>query len=84
MIKAANNSLYGLQGSIFTNDISKAKLIASQLETGTININKSSARGPDILPFFGIKASGFGVQGILYSIRSMSQLKGIVFNNLKK
>lgn len=79
-INICNKSNYGLQASIFTNDLSNAKKIAHELEVATVNINKSSSRSPDILPFFGIKDSGLGVQGIIDSIYSSTKLKGIINN----
>lgn len=80
-IGISNASNFGLQSSVFTKDIAKANLIARHLNVGTININKSSSRGPDIFPFVGVKDSGFGVQGILDSMKSMTRIKGIVENN---
>lgn len=80
-ISVANSSEYGLQGSVFTKNKNEAKMIARYLETGTININKASSRGPDIFPFIGVKNSGFGVQGIRDSIKAMTRIKGIVENN---
>ena len=80
VIKYSNESEYGLQASIFTNNIELAEIIALQLECGTININRSSSRGPDIFPFSGVKNSGFGVQGIIDAILSMTKVKGIVYN----
>lgn len=77
-IELANDSNYGLQASIFTKDIQKAKELVRYIEAGTVNINKSSSRGPDILPFFGVKDSGFGVQGIRDSILSATKMKGTV------
>lgn len=79
-IYIANESKYGLQSSIFTKDKELAFKIASALEVGTVNINKSSSRSPDIFPFIGIKSSGKGIQGIRESIISMNRLKGIVDN----
>lgn len=79
-IKIANDSDYGLQASIFTTNINSALSIAKQLETGTVNINDQSQRGPDHFPFTGIKDSGLGVQGIHDSLISFMRPKGIVFN----
>ncbi|WP_031489229.1 aldehyde dehydrogenase family protein [Ureaplasma canigenitalium] len=79
-INLINQSEYGLQASIFTKNVKKAKEIAMKLEVGTVNINKSSSRGPDILPFFGVKDSGFGVQGIRDALLSMTNLHGIITN----
>lgn len=80
-IGISNASNFGLQTSVFTNDIAKANLIARHLNVGTVNINKSSSRGPDIFPFIGVKDSGFGAQGILDSMKAMTRIKGIVENN---
>lgn len=82
-IKIANESEYGLQSSVFTNSIDEAFYIANKLEVGAVQINNKTERGPDHFPFSGVKASGIGVQGIRYSIDSMSRKKGIVIN-LKK
>ncbi|MBD5445792.1 MAG: aldehyde dehydrogenase family protein [Mycoplasma sp.] len=79
-IAITNSSNYGLQGSVFSNNVDKAILIAKHLETGTVNINRSSSRGPDIFPFIGVKESGFGVQGIRDSLKAMTRIKGIVEN----
>lgn len=79
-IELSNKSEYGLQGAIFTNDIEKAKDIASKLDTGSVNINGSSSRGPDAFPFLGVKKSGQGVQGIYQSLESVTRFKGFVIN----
>lgn len=79
-IEIANMSNYGLQSAIFTKDITKAFEIAKKLEVGTVHINNKTQRGPDNFPFLGIKDSGIGVQGIRYSILSMTRLKNIVFD----
>lgn len=67
-IAFANESEFGLQSSVFTNDFKKAFEIAEKLEVGTVHINNKTQRGPDNFPFLGVKGSGAGVQGIKYSI----------------
>lgn len=79
-IKIANMSEYGLQSSVFTKDFNKAFEISNSLEVGTVQINNKTERGPDHLPFLGVKSSGIGVQGISYSIESMTNIKSIVIN----
>ena len=79
-IKISNKSQYGLQASVFTNNIDDAFNIARKLEVGSIQINNKPERGPDHYPFLGIKASGIGIQGIKYSIEAMSRPKSIVVN----
>ncbi|WP_064614434.1 NADP-dependent glyceraldehyde-3-phosphate dehydrogenase [Streptobacillus moniliformis] len=79
-LEIANNSEYGLQSSIFTNNIEKAFKFANELEVGTVHINNKTQRGPDNFPFLGIKNSGSGVQGIRHSILSMTKIKTIVLD----
>lgn len=82
-IVIANESQYGLQSSVFTNNIDDAFYVAEKLEVGAVQINNKTERGPDHFPFLGVKASGIGVQGVKYSIEAMTRRKGIVIN-LKK
>ena len=79
-IAFANESEFGLQSSVFTNDFKKAFEIAEKLEVGTVHINNKTQRGPDNFPFLGVKGSGAGVQGIKYSIEAMTNFKSIVFD----
>lgn len=79
-IALANESEYGLQSSVFTSNFEKAFEIAKKLEVGTVQINNRTERGPDHLPFLGVKNSGIGVQGISYSIESMTRIKSTVLN----
>ena len=79
-IKIANESEYGLQSSVFTNDINKAFYVANRLEVGTVQVNNKTERGPDHFPFLGVKSSGMGTQGVQYSIEAMSRPKATVIN----
>ena len=79
-IKIANESEFGLQASIFTQNIDRAFNIAPKLEVGTVQVNGRTERGPDHLPFLGVKSSGMGVQGIRKSIESMTIEKVTVIN----
>ena len=79
-IKIANDSEYGLQSSVFTENINEAFYVAEKLEVGTVQVNNKTERGPDHFPFLGVKSSGIGTQGIRYSIESMSRPKAIVLN----
>lgn len=79
-IKLANESEYGLQSAVFTQNINNAFYVANKLEVGTVQVNNKTERGPDHFPFLGVKASGIGTQGIRYSIESMSRPKVTVIN----
>lgn len=60
-IKLANDSTFGLGGSVFTEDIDRAIEVASLIDTGMVFINEHSASKPD-LPFGGTKRSGYGTE----------------------
>ncbi|WP_413734416.1 NAD-dependent succinate-semialdehyde dehydrogenase [Sodalis sp. RH21] len=58
-VKLANDSHYGLGGAIFTQDIQRAKTMASRIETGMVYINSPTGTAAE-LPFGGVKRSGYG------------------------
>ncbi|HEV3224172.1 MAG TPA: NAD-dependent succinate-semialdehyde dehydrogenase [Puia sp.] len=58
-IQLANDSVYGLSGSIWTKDLEKGIAIAKQMETGAVYLN-TLVRSDPHLPFGGIKKSGYG------------------------
>jgi acyl-CoA reductase-like NAD-dependent aldehyde dehydrogenase len=58
-IDLANDSPFGLGGSIFTKDIKRAMQVADQIDSGMIFINEPTTTQPD-LPFGGTKGSGYG------------------------
>lgn len=58
-IDLANDSPYGLGGSVITTDIERGRRVAAQIETGMVFINRSTWTAPG-LPFGGVKNSGYG------------------------
>jgi len=58
-IAIANDSPFGLGGSVYSTDIERAKRVASRIETGMVFINYPDVSWPD-LPFGGVKRSGYG------------------------
>ena len=58
-IALANNSPFGLGGSVYTSDIEHGKQVASRIETGMVFVNYPFISAPE-LPFGGIKRSGYG------------------------
>jgi succinate-semialdehyde dehydrogenase / glutarate-semialdehyde dehydrogenase len=58
-VALANNSEFGLGGSVFTQDVARGKRVASRIETGMVFVNHPTWTAPD-LPFGGIKNSGYG------------------------
>ena len=72
-VRRANDSPYGLAAGLFTRDISTALRTASRLEFGGVHINEASSARVDIMPFGGVKDSGFGREGPGYAIREMTE-----------
>jgi glyceraldehyde-3-phosphate dehydrogenase (NADP+) len=78
-LKVANESTYGLDASVFTQDVDKAVYLARNIESGTVTINGSPAHGVGNFPFGGDKDSGIGREGLNYSIDEMTKIHTIVF-----
>lgn len=79
-IEMSNKSEFGLQASIFSQDIDQAFSIAAKVQAGSVQINGRTERGPDHFPFIGTKGSGMGTQGVRRSIESMTREKVTVIN----
>ncbi|USG68434.1 aldehyde dehydrogenase family protein [Brevibacillus ruminantium] len=77
---AANDSAYGLQAGIFTNDLNLAMRAAKTLEYGGVIINDVSTYRNDVMPYGGIKNSGLGKEGPHYAIEEMTDLRMVVMN----
>nr|WP_314144523.1 NAD-dependent succinate-semialdehyde dehydrogenase [uncultured Rhodococcus sp.] len=58
-VRIANDSSYGLGGSIFTADVQRGQALAERIDTGMVFVNHPTWTRPD-LPFGGIKKSGYG------------------------
>ncbi|MDB5778569.1 MAG: aldehyde dehydrogenase [Polaromonas sp.] len=58
-VALANDSPFGLGGSVFTQDIERGKRLARRIDTGMVFINSGAASSPE-LPFGGVKNSGYG------------------------
>jgi len=73
-----NNSPYGLQSSVFTNDLSLVKRAISELDAGGIIINDMPTLRFDIQPYGGVKLSGVGREGPRFAIEEMTEIKSVV------
>lgn len=58
-VALANDSAFGLGGSVFTGDVARGKRVASRIDTGMMFVNHPTWTTPD-LPFGGVKDSGYG------------------------
>ncbi|MEK6659852.1 MAG: aldehyde dehydrogenase family protein [Campylobacterota bacterium] len=77
-ISKINNSPYGLQFSIFTNDLNITKRAISELDAGGVVVNDMPTLRFDIQPYGGVKLSGIGREGPRFAIEEMSEIKSVV------
>ena len=73
-VAIANDSKYGLEANLWTNDLTKAHRIARALRAGTVTVNTRDGGGIEV-PFGGYKQSGFGRDKSLHAIDKYTQLK---------
>ena len=83
-IEIANQSIYGLSGSIITKDISKAIKVSEKMECGGFVINGASFFRSFEQPFGGWKYSGIGNEGIMTTLKEMSRTKTVILKNITK
>lgn len=79
-ISAINNSDFGLQAGIFTNDIQTAFKASKELQVGGVMINDIPTYRIDQMPYGGVKESGTGKEGVKYAIHEMTETKLVVWN----
>jgi acyl-CoA reductase-like NAD-dependent aldehyde dehydrogenase len=79
-IALANQSRYGLSAGIFTQDIDAAIKFAREVDAGNLHINWGPAWRADLMPYGGLRESGFGKEGPKYAIQEMTELKTVVIH----
>ncbi|WNS77657.1 aldehyde dehydrogenase family protein [Bacillus sp. DTU_2020_1000418_1_SI_GHA_SEK_038] len=79
-IELVNDSRYGLQAGIYTDNVHTALTAAQQLHVGGVMINDIPTFRVDHMPYGGVKESGVGREGIKYAIEEMTEQKLVVFN----
>jgi acyl-CoA reductase-like NAD-dependent aldehyde dehydrogenase len=79
-IALANDSVYGLAAGIFTENIEWAMRFAREAEAGNLHVNWGSQWRVDLMPYGGLKNSGFGKEGPRYAVEEMTELKMVVFH----
>jgi aldehyde dehydrogenase (NAD+) len=77
-----NNSKYGLQAGVFTNDINRAFEAHRTLEVGGVIINDVSAFRADQMPYGGSKDSGFGREGLRFAMEEMTEPRIMVLSHV--
>ena len=80
-VENINHSDFGLQAGVFTNQLDKVMRAFNRLEVGGVVINDVPTFRVDNMPYGGVKDSGFGREGLKYSIEEMTEMKLLVMNN---
>ncbi len=76
-----NNSPFGLQAGIFTNNIDAMTQAYASLEVGAILVNEIPTFRADHMPYGGIKQSGLGREGVRYAIQELTEPKLLIIKS---
>jgi acyl-CoA reductase-like NAD-dependent aldehyde dehydrogenase len=79
-IAMANDSHYGLAAGIFTENLEWAWKFAREVQSGNLHVNWGPQWRADLMPYGGLKDSGFGKEGPKYAVEEMTELKMVVFH----
>lgn len=79
-ISLVNDSRFGLQAGIYTNNVKHALSAAKNLEVGGVIINDVPTYRVDQMPYGGVKDSGAGREGLKYAVEEMTEMKLVVWN----
>lgn len=81
-IRLANDTPYGLAAGIFTENLNHAMQFARHVDSGNLHINWGPQWRADLMPYGGLKESGFGKEGPKYAVLEMTELKTVVFHGV--
>ena len=79
-ILLANQTNYGLSAAIFTENLDNAMRFAREVDSGNLHINWGSQWRADLMPYGGLKESGFGKEGPKYAVQEMTETKMVVMH----
>ena len=79
-LREVNNSPYGLQAGVFTQNVNRIFEAYQQLEVGTVLANEIPTFRADHMPYGGVKDSGLGREGVRYAMHELTEPKLLVLN----
>ncbi|MBI4498648.1 MAG: aldehyde dehydrogenase family protein [Chloroflexi bacterium] len=74
-VAMVNDSRFGLNAAVFTNDLRETFRAIDELEVGQVIINDASAYRADHMPYGGVKEGGLGREGVHYAIEHYTEIK---------
>jgi acyl-CoA reductase-like NAD-dependent aldehyde dehydrogenase len=77
-IRGVNDSMFGLQTGVFTNDLAGAWRAFAELEVGGVIVNDIPTYRIDHMPYGGVKDSGLGREGLRWAIEDMTEIRIMV------
>jgi glyceraldehyde-3-phosphate dehydrogenase (NADP+) len=77
-IAQVNDSMFGLQTGIFTNDLAGTWRAFANLEVGGVIVNDVPTYRIDHMPYGGVKDSGLGREGLRYAMDDMTEIRIMV------
>lgn len=77
-IARVNDSQYGLQAAVFTNDLSAVRRAFHELEVGGVIVNDAPSFRSDAMPYGGLKGSGLGREGVRYAMEDFTEPRVLV------
>ncbi|MGA9342593.1 MAG: aldehyde dehydrogenase family protein [Rhodanobacteraceae bacterium] len=83
-LDAVNDSEFGLQAGLFTNDLDKVMRAWDRLDVGGVVVGDVSSFRVDNMPYGGVKDSGLGREGIRYAIEDMTEIRLLVIRDPEK
>ena len=79
-VKMVDDSIYGLQAGVFTDNIENAFQAIKGIKVGGVIVNDVPTYRADNMPYGGVKESGIGREGVKFAIEEMTDIKMICFN----
>lgn len=79
-IAQANGTAYGLGAGIFTSDVAGAVRAIREIDAGSVHINWTPLWRADLMPYGGLKGSGYGKEGPRAAVSEMTEVKTVVLH----
>ncbi|KAF3403606.1 Glutarate-semialdehyde dehydrogenase DavD, partial [Penicillium rolfsii] len=79
-LRLANDTMFGLAGYFFTQNVARTMRLAQRLQVGMVGVNTGKISAAEA-PFGGVKESGYGREGSAYGLEEYQEIKSITIGN---